>query len=57
MEYDINIGFCDYDWYVDPGVIWLIWGIGVPGEYAIYEPLTFPPPCTAGHWTGIIGVN
>jgi hypothetical protein len=57
MDFDLIIDYCEYDWFVDPGVIWLCWGIGWPGEYAIYQPYTFPPPCTAGNYTGIIGEN
>ena len=57
MSFDVDIGFCDYDWFVYPETIWLCWGIGVPGEYAIYQPETFPPPCTQAYWTGIIGWN
>lgn len=57
MDFDLDIGYCEYDWFVDPLVIWLCWGIGVKGEFAIYTPMTFPPPCTSGNYTGVIGRN
>ena len=57
MDFDLDIGYCDYDWFVDPGIIWLCWGIGVVGEWAHYKVETFPPPCTAARYTGWIGYN
>lgn len=52
MDLGLDIGYCEYDWLVPA---WLLLELYQDG--AEYKPETFPPPCTASNYTGVIGEN
>lgn len=58
MDFDIDIGYCEYDWIV-PGflICEVLSAEGMECDGAEYKPETFPPPCTASNYTGVIGEN